>query len=307
MAKTALLFPGQGAQYVGMGKTLYDELPAARKLYDDAAHMLGYNLADICFNDPKDNLDATEYSQPALYVTSLAALEWLRANRPGRVDEAVDAAGLSLGEYTALAFAGAISFEDGLRLVKIRGEAMQAAADARPSGMLSVIGSSVPQVEQLCRDVRKDDEILEIANYLCPGNTVISGDRAACDRIAKMDSNDLKKYDARSVVPLAVAGAFHTEIMRPAVTQLEQALAEATINKPRIPVIFNVDAQPHDDPNEIRDLLAKQVCAPVQWEASMRRLLDDGVERFCEVGPERVLRGLLKRIHRKADTEGTLD
>ncbi len=128
--------------------------------------MLGYDLATICFKGPKDKLDATEYSQPALYVTSLAALEWLRAKQPGRVDETVDAAGLSLGEYTALAFAGAIPFEDGLRLVKIRGEAMQAAADARPSGMLSVIGSSVPQVEQLCRDVRKDDEILEIANYL---------------------------------------------------------------------------------------------------------------------------------------------
>ncbi len=303
MSSWAFLFPGQGAQSVGMGQSLYERCEAARALFDRAAEILEYDLAEICFRGPKEKLDATVHSQPALFVTSLAALEELRTTHPDRLAGCRYAAGLSLGEYTACVFAGALDFETGLRIVQRRGEAMQAAADARPSGMASILGLSADQVQQLCDDVRQDGEVLVIANYLCPGNIVASGDRAACERIAEA----AERAGAMRVVPLAVAGAFHTSIMEPAVEKLEVALSSATMQPPRIPVVSNVDARPHTDPEEIRQLLVRQVCAPVQWEASLRWLLDVPVEHFCEVGPGRVLRGLLKRIHRKADSHGTLD
>ena len=303
VAGWALLFPGQGAQYVGMGRELYERVPAARSLYDQAADILGYDLAEICFSGPQERLDSTIYSQPAIYVTSLAALESLRAEQRPCVAEAQWAAGLSLGEYSALTFAGAMRFEQALRVVQIRGEAMQAASDARSSGMLSVLGPTPDRVAELCAAARREGDVLEIANLLCPGNTVISGDRDACDRAAEM----AKAYDAIRATPLAVAGAFHTSIMEPAVERLQAALADVELSAPRIPVFSNVDAETHEDPDEIRGLLVQQVCAPVRWEESMRALRAAGAERFCEVGPGRVLRGLLKRIERRLTTEGTLD
>jgi [acyl-carrier-protein] S-malonyltransferase len=301
VAKIAFLFPGQGAQTVGMGRELADQLPAARALLDRAAEILGYDLAKLCFEGPKEQLDSTVYSQPALFVTSLAALEKLRLEQPQIVAECQAAAGLSLGEYTALVFAGVMSFEDGLRLVAERGAAMQAAADATPSGMVSVLGLEREQLDALCAELRGDD-VLQVANLLCPGNIAVSGSEAAIARLVAKAEQDGIRY-----VRLAVAGAFHTSIMQPAVERLTAALASVPMQSPRIPVVSNVDAAAHSDPEEIRQLLVRQVVSPVLWEASQRRLIADGCDLFYEVGPGRVLRGLLKRIDRKLATEGVLE
>ncbi len=300
MSRIAFLFPGQGAQTVGMGKRLYESVPAARHLYDRAKDVLGYDLAKLCFEGPAEELDSTVYSQPALFVTSLAALESLRAESPDVVLGCEAAAGLSLGEYTAMVFAGVLDFETGLALVQRRGAAMQEAADATAGGMVSILGLERVEVEALCDKARGDD-VLEIANLLCPGNIAISGSNAACLRAAEMAQG----AGAMKAVPLAVAGAFHTRIMRPADERLAEALDGVTLHKPNIPVISNVDARPHDDPDEIRRLLIQQVLQPVLWEDSMRYLLEQGFDQFYEVGPGRVLRGLLRRIDRKITCQTT--
>ncbi len=298
LGKIAFLFPGQGAQKVGMGRGLHESLPAAKQLYDRAAAILGYDLAKLCFEGPSDVLDSTIYSQPALFVTSLAALELLRTESPDVVQACEGTAGLSLGEYTAMVFAGIINFEEGLMAVQQRGAAMQESADATPGGMVTILGLDRAQVEALCQEARQG-EILEIANLLCPGTIVVSGTNGACLRAAEL----APMRGAQKAVPLAVAGAFHTEIMRPADRRCAEALSKVSMHAPRIPVVFNVDAQPHADPEEIRGLMVQQIINPVRWEDSMRYLLAEGFDKFYEIGPGRVLRGLLRRIDRKLDCQ----
>jgi [acyl-carrier-protein] S-malonyltransferase len=295
MARTAFLFPGQGAQAVGMGRQLCETLPTAKALFDEAASILGYDLAALCANGPPEKLNSTAVSQPAIFVASLAALESLKATEPQAAEQCTDTAGLSLGEYTALVFAGVMSFRDGLRVVKRRGEAMQAAADATASGMLSLIGPEVAQVEELCNQTRGGGT-LQVANLLCPGNTVVSGSLTSIEAIEKAAEG----AGARAV-RLAVAGAFHTPLMRPADEALAEVLKSVELRPARVPVWSNVDAKPHTDPEEIRGLLIRQVLQPVLWEQTLRGLLAAGCDKFVEIGPGRVLAGLLKRVHRKAD------
>ncbi|MBT4694285.1 MAG: ACP S-malonyltransferase [Planctomycetaceae bacterium] len=299
MSNIAFLFPGQGAQAVGMAQELVEQLPTAAALFAQASEILGYDLAQLCAQGPAEKLNTTDHSQPALFVASLAALESLKASDPQTVDACTATAGLSLGEYTALVFAGVMSFEDGLRVVQQRGSAMQAAAQQADSTMVSLLGLSTDDVQQLTDSCREDGEVLQIANLLCPGNIVVSGSRTACERIqvAAVEAGAMK------AIPLAVAGAFHTEVMQAAVEPLRQVLENVTLNAPRIPVISNVDASVHSDPEIIRQHLVQQVVSPVRWEECMGILLNQGIDQFYEIGPGRVLRGLLRRIARKTPCE----
>ena len=296
MPRTAFLFPGQGAQSVGMAGELYRGNPAAKSLFDEASSLLGYDLIAVCVGGPAERLNATDVSQPAIFVSSLAALESLKESEPDAFREVVATAGLSLGEYTALVFAGAMSFADGVRVVKARGEAMQAAANANPGAMISILGLEVPEVESLVAEA-KSAGTLVVANYLCPGNTVVSGSVAAVDKLDQI----CQARGGLRTVRLAVAGAFHTDLMKPADVALAAALDGITVATPRIPVWSNVDAMPHADAAPLKGLLARQILSPVRWEDTVRGMLADGVERFYEIGPGRVLAGLLKRVLRKAD------
>lgn len=294
-----ILFPGQGAQAVGMGSWLCETYSKAKERFAEAGEILGYDLTELCQQGPPEKLDATQFSQPALFTVGIVAAEVLAEDHRERVENVTAAAGLSLGEYTAVCFAGGLEFADALRLVQRRGEAMQAAADAVESGMASVLGLDLEKVQSLCDEARGDD-VLRPANLLCPGNIAVSGHIAALDRLepAALEAGAMK------VVRLSVAGAFHTSLMEPAVDSLKQALADMPIQDTRIPVYSNVDAAPHQSADEIRELLSKQVTQPVLWEASVRRMMADGVEGFLEAGTGRVLRGTLKRIERKFPTDG---
>jgi [acyl-carrier-protein] S-malonyltransferase len=294
MSRIAFLFPGQGAQTVGMGRALDQELPAARALFDQAGEILGFDLRAACIEGPADVLEATDVSQPAIFVASLAALEDLKVKQPEVVAACAGAAGLSLGEYTALVFAGALDFETGLRIVRRRGGAMQAAAVATPSGMTGVLGLDEPAIDELCRQVAPHGRLWK-ANLLGPGNIVVSGERGALERLEPIAS----ALGASRVIPLAVAGAFHSNLMKPADAELAAVLAAAPLRSPRIPVYSNVDATPHSEPDDLRRTLVAQVINGVRWEDSMRRMLADGFDTFYEIGPGRVLTGLLKRIDRK--------
>jgi [acyl-carrier-protein] S-malonyltransferase len=300
LSKTAFLFPGQGAQAIGMGKSFYDELPIAVQMFEQASDILGYDLADVCFNGPADRLNMTEVSQPALYVTSMVALEKLKAESPEIVENCAGAAGLSLGEYTAIAFAGGMSFEDGLKLVQLRGQAMQAAADETAGSMVSVLGLDRDVVQSVCDDARVDGEVLQIANLLCKGNIVVSGGVKSCEAVEAIAT----EAGAMKCIALSVAGAFHTSMMESAVEKLTKALADTEMSETKIPVYSNVDAAVHQQPDEFRSLLVQQVCSPVLWQDSMEKMLADGYEEFYEVGSGRVLRGLMKRINRKVPCHG---
>ena len=294
MGKIAFMFPGQGAQSVGMGCALLERSESTVSLFKTASDLLGYNLADVCLNGPAEKLNSTAVSQPAIYTASCAALGTLKMEQPEVYDAAASAVGLSLGEYTALYFAEAMSFEDGLRLVQKRGAAMQSASDAEAGGMVSVLGLDVEKLEELCAEVT-DCGLLRVANYLCPKNYAISGTRLACEKLAVL----AEKAGAMKAIPLAVAGAFHTPMMASAADALSETLWATPFVRPRLPVISNVDGQAHFDPDDIRRMLLAQLTSPVRWESTIRGMLADGFDTFYEVGPGRVLRGLMKRIDRK--------
>ncbi len=303
MSKIAFLFPGQGAQNVGMGKSAWEQHDAVKELFARASDVVGYSLTDVCFEGPAEKLNSTVISQPALFVTSMAAVEVLKITNPEAIENCQGVAGLSLGEYSALAFAGAISFEEGLKLVKQRGEAMQAAADATQSSMASVLGLDAEKVAEVCDQARIDGEVLQPANYLCPGNIAVSGHQASCERVVEVAT----AAGAMKVIPLSVAGAFHTSIMDPAVAALKGAVDQTSFSDSRLPVYCNVDAAVHRDAADFGPLLMRQVCSPVRWHDTLDAMLADGFDEFFEVGTGRVLRGLLKRINRKLPTHGTLD
>ena len=299
MPNIALLFPGQGAQFLGMGKGLLDRNATARSLFSQASEILGYDLAKLCIEGPETQLHLTNHSQPALFVHAMAALADFIEQHPNILDSVVAVAGLSLGEYSALASAEAISFGDGVRLVQQRGSAMQDAASAVPSGMTSVLGLGQAELEAVCDLARRDGEILQIANLLCPGNIAVSG------HLGSIEAIDEKAVAAGAMrtIRLSVAGAFHTDIMKPAVARLGMALESTSFRNPRFPLFSNVDAQPHTIAEEFAPLLMKQVVSPVQWESTLRNLLAAGVDQFYEIGAGRVLAGTLKRVDRKAACE----
>jgi [acyl-carrier-protein] S-malonyltransferase len=293
--KTAFLFPGQGAQSVGMGKDITQAYPSCAQLFEKANEIVGYDLRQICFDGPEEKLNSTTVSQPAIFVLSAAILDILRSE-PATSDIEPDVtAGLSLGEYTALYAAGAISFEDALVLVQKRGNLMQAAADASNGGMVSVLGLDEDKVSLLCKEAASDG-LLTAVNFNCPGQIVISGDMDACSKAAQL----AKKYGAIKAVVLKVAGAFHTSMMQPAADALKEALDDCDISKElSVKVIANIDTQYYTSADHIRSGLVKQLVQPLLWQKCMVKLLDEGVDNFYEIGPGRVLTGLMKRINRK--------
>ncbi len=290
--KTAFLFPGQGAQCVGMGKDVAEASPQAAEVYARAEKILGFDIASLCFEGPAEALNTTAMSQPAIFVTSVALLEALKTQR-GLCPDIT--AGLSLGEYTALYAAGAVSFEEGLRLVATRGQAMQAAAEATEGGMVSIISMASDQVQTLC-DQASQGDILQPANFNCPGQIVISGAKTACDRAETL----AMEMGAAKAVRLQVAGAFHTDLMAPAAQALSQALQGCKLSDPSpIRVMSNTTSDYYPDTNAMRPGLVKQLTSAILWQGCMERLLSEGVNTFYEIGPGRVLTGLMRRINRK--------
>src|SRR5437867_4442524 len=289
MSKTALLFAGQGAQTVGMGKDLAAQFPSARHWFDRANVTLGYDLANICFEGPEAQLTKTEHAQPGIYVVGWIAFQLLKERVPSLQFQAT--AGLSLGEFTALAAAGALTFEDGLNIVRQRGSFMQEACEQTTGGMAAIIGLDEAATRQVCAETGA-----EVANLNCPGQIVISGAveqlKAACELA--------KTRGAKKAVPLPVAGAYHSRLMAGAQAKLQAALPAVSIKTPQTPVISNVTAQPHGGPAEIERKLVEQVVSPVRWEDSMRYLLAQGFTRYIELGPGTALSGFMKRIDKNA-------
>lgn len=293
--KIAYIFPGQGAQLVGMGKDFYESEPIAKDIFDRADKITGYELSKICFEGPEDTLNSTTISQPAIFTVSAAILEVLKSKR--LLKQANVTAGLSLGEYTALYAAGIISFEDGLKLVQKRGQAMQAAADSSKGSMVSMIGLEQEACEKLCSEASQG-ELLSCANFNCPGQIVITGSVDACKRSLGL----AEKYGAMKAVELKVAGAFHSAMMQPAAEELKQAIAQSKINDPAdIAVIANVNAEYYQNKEQISNGLVKQLTGAVLWQKCMEKLLADGVTKFYEIGPNKVLTGLMRRINRRTD------
>lgn len=298
---TAFVFPGQGSQYAGMGKDLAENFPQARHAFEEANDALGMDLAKLCFDGPEEDLKLTANTQPAIVTTSIAALRVVQ-EEAGLVPDYV--AGHSLGEYAALVCAGALSFEDAVRTVRQRGNFMQDAVPVGVGTMAAIIGLDAQVVDEVCDEVAQQ-EVVAPANYNSPGQIVIAGHVAAVERAMAL----AKERGAKRALPLPVSAPFHCRLMEPAARQLEAVLGEVSVSDLTCPVISNVEATPNRKAGAVRDLLVKQVYSPVRWEESVRTMTAEGVDRFIEIGPGKVLSGLIKRIARgsKIQNIGTVD
>lgn len=284
--KKAFVFPGQGAQFVGMGKDLYESNAKAKELFDKANEILGYRITNIMFEGTDEDLKQTKVTQPAVFLHSVITALCMDDFKPDMV------AGHSLGEFSALTAAGALSFEDGLRLVYARAMAMQMACEAAPSTMAAIIGLPDETIELVCAEISKDGNVVVPANYNSPGQVVISGNvEAIKEACAK-----LKEAGAKRALPLAVGGAFHSPLMEMARVELAEAIEKAPLSNPVCPVYQNVDAKPHTDAAEIKANLLKQLTSPVRWTQSVKNMISDGMDEFVECGPGQVLTGLVGRI-----------
>ena len=282
-----------------MGQELCQAYAPAAEIFQRAEAVTGLPIRELCFEGPQETLDRTDNAQPCIFTVSaatLAVMDTVLSDQQKQDIAPSCMAGLSLGEYTALYAAGAVDFDTALTLVTKRGQAMQAAAEAQPSSMLCVLGVDEAQAGELCQAAR-GDQALTCANLNCPGQVVISGGVEACRRAAEM----AEQFGASGSVPLSVAGAFHSEYMAPAAEKLSQALQDASFATPATPVVSNVDAKPHADGDQVAGKLLAQLVSPVRWGESMEGLLADGFDKFIEIGPGRVLAGLMRRIHRRAD------
>lgn len=291
----AVVFPGQGSQFVGMGKDLYEKSPLAKELFDKADAILGFKITEIMFAGTDDQLKETKVTQPAVFLHSvISALCMGDDFAPSMV------AGHSLGEFSALVASGALSFEDGLKLVAARANAMQRACEANPGTMAAIIGLSDEQVEEVCKEVSATGKVVIPANYNCPGQLVISGDieavGAACEK--------MKEAGAKRALPLKVGGAFHSPLMQPAQEELQEAIEKTHFNAPKCPVYQNVDAKPHTDPAEIKQNLIAQLTSSVRWTASVQQMIADGATDFTECGPGKALEGMIGRIDRNVAVHG---
>ncbi len=296
MSKTALLFAGQGAQVVGMGRELAEKFSSAKIWFDRANEILGYDLTSVCFNGPEAELTKTENAQPAIFLVSWVAFQLLREKIPALEFQAT--AGLSLGEFTALTAAGVMSFEDGLRTVRERGRFMQEACEVTKGSMAAIIGLDEAPTRDVCVEAG-----VELANLNCPGQIVISGE---AEKIVKA-CEIAKAKGAKRALPLTVAGAYHSQLMASAQPKLKSVLANIIFNEPEVEVVSNVTAEPHGAVEEIREKLVAQVTSSVRWETSMRFLLAQGFTRFIELGPGSALSGFMKRIDKNVQMQNIAD
>lgn len=291
----AFVFPGQGSQFVGMGKDLYDNNPLAKELFDKADEVLGFKITDIMFSGTDEQLKETKVTQPAVFLHSVISALCL-----GDEFKPAMTAGHSLGEFSALVAAGALSFEDGLKLVAARANAMQKACEKNPGTMAAIIALPDEKVEEICKEVSDEGKIVVPANYNCPGQLVISGSKEgiaeACEK--------LKAAGAKRALPLRVGGAFHSPLMQPAKDELQKAIEATEIHEPKCPVYQNVDAKPHTDPSEIKANLIAQLTHSVMWTKSVQNMIANGADEFVECGPGRALQGMIGRIDRNVVAHG---
>ena len=291
----AFVFPGQGAQFVGMGKDLYENNPLAKELFEKANDILGYRITDIMFEGTDEDLRQTKVTQPAVFLHSV-----ISALCMGDKFQPEMTAGHSLGEFSALVAAGALSFEDGLKLVYARAMAMQKACEMAPSTMAAIIALADEKVEEICDAVTKEGNVVVAANYNCPGQIVISGSIEGIDKACAL----MKEAGAKRALPLKVGGAFHSPLMEPAKVELEAAIQATEIKTPKCPVYQNVDALPHTDPAEIKENLIAQLTGSVRWTQTVMNLVADGADDFTECGPGAVLQGMIKKISKEANAHG---